>query len=74
MEEVMQKPKFFSWEFLDGKVVSPYEAVIVTAKESRRINSVPYELQADKKTKITTQAAIRLVDGKVKFTYLESEK
>ncbi len=47
----MEKPNFFSWEFLDDKVESPYEAIIIMSREARRINSIPIELQKDPETK-----------------------
>ena len=70
----MEKPKFFSWEFLDGKVENPYEAVIAISRESRRLNSVPYELQSDKFTKKTTLALISLFDDDLKFEYIHSDE
>lgn len=70
----MKKPRFISWEFLQGKVDSPYEAVIILSKEARRLNSVPQELQTNRKTKITTQAALRLFDKEINYEYSTPEK
>ncbi|OQY30336.1 MAG: hypothetical protein B6244_00310 [Candidatus Cloacimonetes bacterium 4572_55] len=68
----MERPKFFSWEFLGEWVSSPYEAVTVLSKESRRLNSVPYELQENQRAKKTTQAMIKLINGEIKYNYDES--
>ncbi len=69
----VEKPRFISWEFLRNRVENPYEAVIVLAREARKLNSVPYELQPDTTVKKTSQAVMHLIQDKLKFTYTEKK-
>ena len=63
-------PKVFYTEEVIEEERSPYEAVVLASKESRRLNRI--RLQADipeGEEKITTLALNRLTDKKIRLTY-----
>ena len=53
---------------------SRYAAVIIAAKEARRINSLPIEFREDKEKKVTTLALERIEKGLVDFTKKHLQK
>ena len=62
-------------EKLTDVITNKYEAVRVIAKEARRINSLLIRgAQTEIEEKPTMMALRRLLDGKVKYDYIEPEK
>jgi DNA-directed RNA polymerase omega subunit len=61
-------------EVITKKVLNKYQAVMVAAKEARRINKIPKEERGEDGAKrVTTLALRRLAEGKISFT-LDGEK
>jgi DNA-directed RNA polymerase subunit K/omega len=52
---------------------SRYAAVIIAAKEARRINDLPPDFREDKDTKITTLALNHLANNLINFKYPEKK-
>jgi DNA-directed RNA polymerase omega subunit len=65
---------FMPIEVITKKVLNKYQAVMVAAKEARRINKIPKEERGeDENKRVTTLALRRLAEGKISFT-LDGEK
>lgn len=63
-------PKVFFTEEVTGSTVNPYEAVLLSSKEARRLNQVRLNAGVPEgEEKVTTVALGRLVDEKIKLTY-----
>lgn len=60
---------------LEQGSVSRYLAVVLTAKEARRINTLPREFRKEYGTKkVTTIALDRLAKGKIKYATKKKKK
>ncbi|RKZ26661.1 DNA-directed RNA polymerase subunit omega [bacterium] len=55
------------WEVIENK----YEAIMVAAKEARRLNQVDRERYKNSRTKPTLDALRKLVEKKIKYIYKE---
>lgn len=57
------------WKVIENK----YEAIMVAAKESRRLNQIKREEYKNSHEKPTLDALKKLVEGKIRYTYKEEE-
>lgn len=63
-------PKVYFTEEVTGKKVNPYEAVLLSSREARRLNQARLNAGVPEgEEKVTTVALGRLVDEKIKHTY-----
>jgi DNA-directed RNA polymerase subunit K/omega len=63
-------PKVFFTEDVTGDHVNPYEAVLLSSREARRLNQARLNAGVPEgEEKVTTIALGRLVDLKVRHTY-----
>ncbi len=61
-------------EKLTSFVKNRYEAVVVAAREARKINSVLRMVgRDDRKAKVTTRALRRVAHGEVDYVYLDEQ-
>ena len=56
------------------RVPNRYEAVRIMAKDARRINSLIRRAEKEIEEKPTTIAMKRLIEGKVKYKYVDPEE
>lgn len=63
-------PKVYFTEEVTSKKVNPYEAVLLSSRESRRLNQARLNAGVPEgEEKVTTVALGRLVDEKIAHTY-----
>jgi hypothetical protein len=63
-------PKVYFTEEVTGKHINPYEAVLLSSREARRLNQSRLNAGvAEGEEKVTTVAMDRLVDRKISHTY-----
>ena len=63
-------PKVYFTEEVTDRRVNPYEAVLLSSKEARRLNQVRLNAGVPEgEEKVTTVALGRLVDEKIKLSY-----
>lgn len=66
--------ELFFWEDLERQNANPYETVISTAREARRVNAERRAKGEELLEKPTTIALRRLVSGKMKLSYLSPKE
>ena len=67
-------PKVYFTEEVTGKTVNPYEAVLLSSRESRRLNQARLNAGVPEgEEKVTTVALRRLVDKKISHTYDDND-
>jgi DNA-directed RNA polymerase subunit K/omega len=67
-------PKVYFTEEVTGKTVNPYEAVLLSSRESRRLNKARLNAGVPEgEEKVTTVALRRLVDKKISHTYDDND-
>ncbi|MBT3603612.1 MAG: hypothetical protein HOE48_01285 [Candidatus Latescibacteria bacterium] len=67
-------PKVYFTEEVTGKTVNPYEAVLLSSRESRRLNQARLNAGVPEgEEKVTTVALRRLVDQKISHTYDDND-
>jgi len=67
-------PKVYFTEEVTGKSVNPYEAVLLSSRESRRLNQARLNAGVPEgEEKVTTVALGRLVSEKITHSYDDAE-
>ncbi|MFT5366480.1 MAG: hypothetical protein ACI8V2_001427 [Candidatus Latescibacterota bacterium] len=68
-------PKVYFTEEVTGKHVNPYEAVLLSSREARRLNQARLNAGVPEgEEKVTTVAMGRLIGRKIRHTYLNDEQ
>ena len=66
--------ELFFWEDLERQKANPYETVIATAREARRVNAERRAKGVELLEKPTTIAVKRLIAGRMQLSYLSTKE